>query len=304
MEPVKEVRPTFMIRMTNLLAVVIPFVGLILAIVFLWGRGFSWIELSLLVGMYILTALGITVGYHRLFTHRSFQTFKPIQYILAVLGGMAVEGPLLRWVATHRRHHQHSDQPDDPHSPNVHGEGFLAMIAGLWHAHVGWVFKADLPGMSRYVADLSADKVLRRISALFPLWLALGLLIPTVLGGLLTMTWMGALFGFIWGGLARIFLVHHVTWSVNSICHIWGTRPFATHDQSRNNPVVGILAMGEGWHNAHHAFPNSARHGLRWWEPDISYGVIHAMSKLGLAWKVKIPTPEAMAAKSRKRRPE
>ena len=178
------------------------------------------------------------------------------------------------------------------------------MIAGLWHAHVGWVFKADLPGMSRYVADLSADKVLRRISALFPLWLALGLLIPTVLGGLLTMTWMGALFGFIWGGLARIFLVHHVTWSVNSICHIWGTRPFATHDQSRNNPVVGILAMGEGWHNAHHAFPNSARHGLRWWEPDISYGVIHAMSKLGLAWKVKIPTPEAMAAKSRKRRPE
>jgi stearoyl-CoA desaturase (Delta-9 desaturase) len=283
----------------NFLAVIVPFAGLALAAVFLWGWGFSWVELGLLLGMYILTAIGITVGYHRLFTHRSFETNGVVQLILAVLGSMAVQGPLLKWVAMHRRHHQHSDQDEDPHSPHTKGKGVLGLIRGMWHAHVGWVFSADPPDMSRYVKDLRQSRLLRAVSALFPLWVVVGLLVPTALGGLLTWSWTGALFGLIWGGLARVFLVHHVTWSVNSVCHLWGGRPFRTGDHSRNNFLFGILAMGEGWHNNHHAFPTSAAHGLRWWEIDFSYWVIRALALVGLAWKVRTPVLVPVASTTR-----
>jgi stearoyl-CoA desaturase (delta-9 desaturase) len=202
---------------------------------------------------------------------------------------MAVQGPLLHWVALHRRHHQHSDQDEDPHSPLARGKGVLGTLRGLWHAHVGWVFEANPPDLGHYVKDLRQSRLLRVVSALFPVWVIVGLLVPTALGGILTWSWTGALFGLLWGGLARVFLVHHVTWSVNSVCHLWGGRPFRTGDHSRNNFLVGVLSLGEGWHNNHHAFPTSARHGLRWWQIDISYWFIRGLALLYLAWKVRTP---------------
>jgi len=300
--PTRRVRPPRVprrIKLINFLAVVLPLAGFIAAVVLLWGTAFSWKQLGVFLAAYLLTGLGVTVGYHRLFTHRSFETHRFVAAVFGVLGSMAVEGPLLRWVACHRRHHQHSDGPDDPHSPHLHGEGFVGMMKGLWHAHVGWLFYADAPGLSRYVGDLRRDPLLRRIDALFPLWVLLSMLIPAAAGGLLTLSWTGALLGFVWGGLARVFLVHHVTWSVNSICHLWGGQPFRGDDQSRNNAIVGVLAMGEGWHNNHHAFPNSARHGLWWWQVDLSYWIIRALAACRLAWNVKTPAAELIAAKRR-----
>jgi stearoyl-CoA desaturase (Delta-9 desaturase) len=280
---------------TNLLGVIIPFLGLVAAAALLWGWGFRWLELGLLLGMYVLTALGITVGFHRLFTHKSFETNRVVQLILAVLGSMAVQGPLLQWVAQHRRHHQHSDQHKDPHSPHLHCKGMLGLLRGLWHAHLGWCFEPDAPDLGRYVKDLRQSRLLRAVSALFPLWVVVGLLAPAVVGGLLTWSWTGAVLGLVWGGLARVFLVHHVTWSVNSVCHLWGGRPYQTGDHSRNNFVFGVLAMGEGWHNNHHAFPTSARHGLRWWQLDMSYWFIRGLALLGLAWKIRTAVPVKMS---------
>jgi len=269
--------------------VILPFLGFVAVVVLLWGRGFHWVDCGLLLGMYAITAVGITVGYHRLFTHRSFETNSVVQFVLAILGSMAVEGPLLKWVAVHRRHHQHSDTQEDPHSPHAQGDGFLGLFRGLWHSHMGWFFEPDSPDLPHYVKDLHQSRVLRTASVLFPLWATIGLVIPAALGGLLTGTWMGVLTGLLWGGLARVFLVHHVTWSINSICHLWGGQPYATGDQSRNNLVFGALGFGEGWHNNHHAFPTSARFGLRWWQIDFGYWFICVLAWLGLASRVKTP---------------
>ena len=276
-------------RLLTLAVVILPLVGFVAAVASLWGRGFHWVDGGLLLGMYALTAVGITVGYHRLFCHRAFETNRVVQFVLAILGSMAVEGPLLKWVAVHRRHHQHSDAREDPHSPHEHGDGFFAVWRGLWHAHVGWFFRPDPPNLPHYVQDLHQSRTLRIASALFPLWVTLGVLIPAALGGLLTGTWIGVVTGLLWGGLVRIFLVHHVTWSINSICHLWGSQPFRTGDHSRNNFVFGALGFGEGWHNNHHAFPTSARFGLRWWQIDLGYWFIWLLAKLGLAWKVRTP---------------
>ncbi|MHC5112083.1 MAG: acyl-CoA desaturase [Planctomycetota bacterium] len=202
---------------------------------------------------------------------------------------MAVEGPLLRWVATHRKHHQHSDDVEDPHSPHQGGCGLLGVLVGWWHAHIGWMFKPHGTGLQQYVKDFRKDKAIRGVSRLFGLWVVLGLAIPAISGGLITGSWKGALLGFLWGGLVRVFLVHHVTWSINSVCHLWGTRPFDGGDHSRNNMIFGLLALGEGWHNNHHAFPTSARYGIRWWQLDLGFWVIRALSWLGLAWDVRLP---------------
>ncbi len=254
-----------------------------------------------MLGMYVVTGLGITVGYHRLFTHRAFQTVRPIKFILGVMGSMAVQGPVVEWVAVHRRHHQHSDEAGDPHSPHLHGEGLRGLFKGLFHAHMGWLFRANLPDVTKYARDLLQDGMMRKINATFPAWVFVGLLIPTIIGGLWTLSWTGALLGFIWGGLVRVFLIHHVTWSINSVCHLWGTQPFDGGDESRNNPVFGILAWGEGWHNNHHAFPTSARHGLRWWEIDLSYLVIRALAAMRLAWNVRVPSTDAIRLKRNRR---
>lgn len=286
-------------RVTTLMAIILPFAGLLVASVLAWQRGFDLVYLGLFLGMYLLTGLGVTVGFHRQFTHRSFTTSKPVQAVLGVLGSMAVEGSLLRWVATHRCHHHHSDTAHDPHSPHSHGSGFWNMIRGAWRAHVGWMFERFTPDFERYVSDYKSDRLVKAISRLFPLWVLLGLLIPGGIALAIVGTWSGALLGVLWGGLVRIFFVHHVTWCINSVCHIWGARPFNCRDQSRNNVIFGVLGFGEGWHNNHHAFPTSARHGLRWWQTDASYLVIWAMSKVGLVWNVRVPTQEHIERKLR-----
>lgn len=273
----------------TLLGVILPFVGLVAAVVSLWGWACDWRTIGLLAVMYLLTGLGITVGFHRLFTHQSFETNPVIKFIFGILGSMAVQGPLLKWVALHRIHHQHSDDEGDPHSPVLHGNSILGVLRGLWHAQLGWLFKKEPPDLLRYVKDLRKSKLLRTVSALFPLWVAVGLIFPSIAGWLLIGGWNGALLGLLWGGLARIFLVHHVTWSINSVCHLWGQQPYKVDDHSRNNFIVGVLALGEGWHNNHHAFPTSARHGLRWWQLDMSYWVIRLLAAFKLAWNVKQP---------------
>ncbi len=299
------------IRLLTLAAVVIPLLGLAAAIFMVWEAPFHWVYLALFGSMYLLTVLGIGVGFHRLFTHRSYETGPVLRFIWAVLGSMAVEGPVVRWVAVHRKHHQHADVAGDPHSPHAphihddhdHGPpGLRALLRGMWHAHVGWIFDDFPPDLNRYVPDLLKDRVVMFVNRTFALWVALGLLIPAVLGGVLTQSWWGLLLGFLWGGLARVLLVHHVTWSINSVCHMWGTRPFSTRDESRDNPILGVLAMGEGWHNTHHAFPTSARHGLAWWKLDVNYLVIRAMWLMRLAKNIRLPSRERINERRRTQR--
>jgi stearoyl-CoA desaturase (Delta-9 desaturase) len=278
--------------------------GLIAAIILTWGVAFGWVYLFIAMAMGLATSVGVTVGFHRLVTHKSFKTNAVMRFILASLGSMAVQGPVIEWAGVHRRHHQHSDTEEDPHSPHAHadgrwGTGLVATLRGMYHAHMGWLFIGRQRGLGRYTKDLHADPVLSYVNRNFRGMVLLGLLIPAALGGLLTMSFTGILLGFLWGGLVRILVVHHITWSVNSVCHIWGTRPFRTKDESRNNVIVGIFGLGEGWHNNHHAFPTSARHGLRWWEIDISYLLIRGLGMAGLATDIKVPDRERQAAKKR-----
>ncbi len=287
------------VRIANLLAITLPLIGFVTAIVMLWGVAFNWAYLGLLLGGYLLTGLGITVGFHRYFTHKSFETSRPVQAVLGVLGSMALEGPLLTWAAMHRQHHQHSDRDKDPHSPHTHGDGLRGFLAGLFHSHCGWLLSREHENADKYVPDLRRDPLISFISRTFLLWTILGLLIPAAIGGLVAGNWTGVFLGFLWGGLGRIFLVHHITWSVNSVCHIWGTRPFRSQDHSRNNALFGLLAFGEGWHNNHHAFPASAKHGLSKGQFDLSYQVIRGLSLLGLAWDVRVPSRDRLEAKLR-----
>jgi stearoyl-CoA desaturase (delta-9 desaturase) len=295
-------RPGVAAQVGSVVAITIPFLGLIAAIILLWHTPFSWLNLSLFFGGYVVTTLGITVGYHRLFTHKSYKTTPAVAAILGVIGSMAVQGSILQWCSTHRRHHQHTDRPEDPHSPYAFGTSVGGMLRGMVHSHFGWFFAKSPPRevMQRYVPDLLADPVVPTVSRWFGLWAVLGQLIPAAIGLAVTQSLAGALMAWIWGGLLRVFFVHHVTWSVNSVCHLWGRRPFDSHDESRNNLIMGILAMGEGWHNTHHAFPASARHGLSWWEFDASYWVIRMLSWIGLARDIKLPSPARIEAKRRR----
>jgi stearoyl-CoA desaturase (delta-9 desaturase) len=262
-----------------ILALVAPFVGTLYAIFHLHLA--TTTDIVVAVTLYVLCCLGITVGYHRLLTHRSFKTHAPIKFFWLVLGSMALQGPALFWAATHLKHHAHTDREGDPHSPwaSEHSPNPRNGFLGFVHAHLGWMFTGGLePSDPAYLQRLKNDKVAVWASYTFPIWLVLGLAIPYWIGGWQT---------FIWGTLVRVFFVHHVTWSVNSVCHVMGRRPFETTDQSRNNLLVSWLAMGEGSHNTHHAYPASARQGLEWWELDISYLIIRTMEALGLAWDVK-----------------
>lgn len=288
-------------KTANLGAVVIPFLATLTAIVLLWNSLVTPADLVIALVMYLLTAIGITVGYHRLLTHRSFQTSKPIEYGFAVLGSMAVQGPPLDWVADHRKHHAHTDEEGDPHSPHVgHDGGVPGVLTGLWHAHTGWLFSTQgRADWKRYAADLYEDRGMRKISRAFP-WLVLATLaIPTLAGYLVTGTPVGALTGLLWGGLVRIFFVHHVTWSVNSVCHFLGTRRFDTDDRSTNVFWLALPSLGESWHHNHHAFPRSAVHGLKRSELDPSALIISTMEKLGLARNVIRISPERQADRVR-----
>lgn len=281
--------------------IAVPLLGLVASIILLWGPGIDWIHLALLGVGYILTGLGITIGYHRLFTHKAFATPRWMMLFWGVLGSMAAEGPLLTWVGVHRKHHQHSDDELDPHSPNFgRSAGLLGVLRGWLHAHVGWIVMArpNSGASARYTADLRRDPLIRFVDRYWWLWIALGLLLPGLIAWAVTGTVWGGVLGVLWGGLVRILVVHHITWSVNSACHLWGFQSYRSHDESRNNPVFGVLALGEGWHNNHHAFPTSARHGLAWWQFDLSWLVIRAMQAVGLAHQVRLPTAERMAALS------
>src|SRR4051795_5781296 len=289
-------------KVANLLGVTLPFVGLVLAIALLWNTWVSWTDLALLAVGYALTGVGITVGYHRLFTHRAFQTVRWVRWTFAVLGSMAVEGPVLAWVADHRKHHQFSDVDGDPHSPHTgEGAGFWAALRNLSHAHVGWLFVAEgRADVSKYARDLAGERSIRVVHKLFALWVAVSLLIPAAIGYAVAGTWQGAFTALLWGGAIRIFLLHHVTFSINSICHFWGRRSFRSKDESRNVWLLSLISFGESWHNNHHAFPTSAFHGLRRFEAALDPGgwVITGLEKLGLAWKVVRIPRERQASKS------
>lgn len=265
-----------------------------------WGGTLHWQDLLVLALTYLLTGLGITVGYHRLFTHRSFRTSRPVRALFAVLGSMAVEGPVVEWVSTHRKHHVFSDQPGDPHSPHVDRRpGWRGALHGLAHAHLGWIFRGqDIANPARYARDLLADRDLRFISRAFPLWVLASLLLPFALGVALTGSPIGGLTGMLWGGAVRIFLVHHATFSINSLCHFFGRRPFATGDESRNLAWLAPITFGESWHNNHHAFPTSARHGLRRWQLDPGGWVIAALERCRLARDVVRIAPERQAQRA------
>ncbi len=278
--------------------VIVPFVALIVAIVVSLSYGLDIFFIELMVALYVVSALGISIGFHRLFTHRSFECGPVLRVILLFAGSIAVQGNMLRWVAMHREHHQHSDEEGDPHSPHL-GSGRFALLRGLWHSHVGWLLYHKPIDLQKFVPDLLADPLICWVDAQFRWMVAAGLLIPAIIGGIVTRSFNGALLGLLWGGLVRVFVLHHVTWSVNSVCHIWGSRPFRTSDKSVNNPIFGVLGMGEGWHNNHHAFPSSARHGLRWWEIDISYAIIRMLAAAGIVWNVKKPSQEALIRRQR-----
>jgi stearoyl-CoA desaturase (delta-9 desaturase) len=277
----------------------LPLAALAVAGWFAWGGTLHWQDLVVLAIVYALTGAGITVGYHRLFTHRSFKTTRTLRALFAVLGSMAVEGSVVEWVATHRKHHSFSDRPGDPHSPHVDQRpGVRGAVAGLVHAHVGWMFRGkDMANPARYAKDLLADRDLRFISRTFPLWVAVGLALPFGLGVALTGSLVGGLTGLLWGGLVRIFLLHHATFSINSLCHFFGRSPFPTGDESRNIGWLAPITFGESWHNNHHAFPTSARHGLGRWQPDPGAWLITALERGRLAWDVVRITPERQRAK-------
>jgi stearoyl-CoA desaturase (Delta-9 desaturase) len=284
-------------KAANLGAVVIPFAATLAAIALLWNSLVRPADLIIAAVMYLLTAVGITVGFHRLLTHRSFQTSKPLEYIFAVLGSMAVQGPVISWVADHRKHHAHTDEEGDPHSPHVgHDGGAHGVFAGLWHAHTGWLMSTQgRSDWKKYAADLYEDRGMRAIGRRFVPLVVLSLLLPALAGYLVSGSLAGAATGLLWGGLVRIFFVHHVTWSVNSVCHFLGSRRFATDDRSTNVFWLSLPSLGESWHHNHHAFPRSAKHGLKRWELDPSALIIATLEKLGLAWNVVRISPERQA---------
>jgi stearoyl-CoA desaturase (delta-9 desaturase) len=249
---------------------------------------------------YLLVGFGVTIGYHRLLTHRSFDAPASVRAVLAVLGSMSVQGAVIHWVADHRKHHTFADEDGDPHSPHTEGgEGWRGVLRGIWHSHMGWLFdRKQRASASRFARDLKADPVIRFVDRWFPAWALLGLALPALAGYALSGGELrAAATGFLWGGLVRVFLLHHATWSVNSICHIYGKRPFETEDESRNNWAVSMVSLGEGWHHNHHAFPMSAEHGLGRAQLDPSYWIIRALEALGLARNVKRPTPSQVEAK-------
>ncbi len=287
-------------KVANLGAVAIPFLATLAAIALLWNDLVGISDLAIAAAMYLLTAIGITVGFHRLLTHRSFQTPKPLEYAFALAGSMAVQGPVISWVADHRKHHAHTDEEGDPHSPHVgHGEGVRGVLSGLWHAHSGWLMSTQgRADWKRYAPDLYEDPGMRAIARHFVPLVLLSLLLPGLLGYAVTGTLAGAATAFLWGGLVRIFFVHHVTWSVNSVCHFFGSRRFDTNDRSTNVFWLALPSLGESWHHNHHAFPRSAVHGLRRWEIDPSALFIGALEKVGLARNVVRISPERQAERA------
>jgi len=287
-------------RFTNFTTILVPFLATMGAGFYSWKYGLgilSKIDFFIMFGLYFITGLGVTVGYHRLLTHRAFKTYKPVEYILVTIGSLSVQGSAISWAADHRKHHLHTDKEGDPHSPHL-DKGFTGYFGTLMYSHFGWLLYCHaVADWKLYARDLYDDKGIRIISRCFHGLCVASLLLPALIGFMLTGTWRGASTALFWGGIVRIFLIHHITWSINSICHYYGTRRFPTDDKSTNVYWLAIPSFGEAWHNNHHAFPRSAEHGLQWWEIDLSASLITAMEKVGLAWDVVRFTPASQAAR-------
>ncbi|MBA3430502.1 MAG: acyl-CoA desaturase [Actinobacteria bacterium] len=285
-------------RRTILVITVLPFLAFLFAVWSLWGNGLSALDAGIFLGMYLFTGLGVTIGFHRCLTHGSFESQPGLRALLAIAGSMSIEGSVIAWVSAHRRHHAFADKEGDPHSPHLdEGPGLRGVLKGLHHAHMGWLFDPEKTSHERWAPDLLKEPAMVKIDKAFPLLLVVSLGLPAVLGFAFTQTWQGTLSAFLWGGLVRIFLLHHVTWSVNSICHFYGKTPFKTTDFSTNNWLLSLVSFGESWHNNHHAFPTSARHGIQRGQIDISARVIAGFEKLGLVRNVKYPTPKQLESK-------
>jgi stearoyl-CoA desaturase (delta-9 desaturase) len=279
--------------------VVIPFAALIAAVPVAWGGWLSWTDVGLAVFFYFLSGLGVTVGFHRYLTHGSFKAKRPLRIALAVAGTLALQGSVVQWVADHRRHHAYSDVEGDPHSPWRYGASVRGLTKGLFYSHMGWLFHRELSNRERFAPDLEADPAIRRVDALFPLLVVVSMVSPAVLGGLITWSWQGALTAFFWAGLVRVGLLHHVTWSINSVCHVFGERPFVVRDgdKAANFWPLAVLSFGESWHNLHHADPTCARHGALRGQLDSTARTIWVFEKLGWVYDVRWPKPERLAAK-------
>lgn len=277
---------------------VVPLLGTIAAVFMAVTGGIDRVSIGTFGVMYLITMFGITMGFHRLFTHCAYRTSNVVRAILAIAGSMAAQGPLIYWVSNHRRHHQFSDQPGDTHSPYFNKEGeSLSGIRKFWYAHVGWTFDHDTTNNAVFSKDLLHDPFIMKINNYYFLWVFLGLALPTLAGGLITGTWMGLWSGFLWGGCVRLFLIYHVTSSINSITHLFGQRPFKTKEYSTNNVWLALPTGGEAWHNNHHAFPHSAIFGLRWWQIDLGGLGVCLLEALGFVWQVKRPTAGMIQAK-------
>lgn len=276
------------------LFIAIPFGALVVSIPVLWGRGLSWHDVVIALAMYVITGHGITVGFHRYFTHRAFRAKRWVQVTMAIAGSMAIQGPVVRWVADHRKHHRFSDRQGDPHSPWRYGSNVAALSRGFWHSHVGWLFDTQT-SQRKFAPELCNDPVISGISRSFPAWVALSMLIPPIVGGLWGWSWQAAFWAFFWGSLVRVALLHHVTFAINSVCHITGARPFRTSDESRNVWWLAVPSLGEAWHNFHHAAPSSARHGVKRLQIDTSALVIRTMERLRWVHNVRWPDSGAIA---------
>ncbi|MBF6270482.1 acyl-CoA desaturase [Nocardia farcinica] len=276
---------------------VLPIVGTLAAVAFAFVHPVGVTELALLVGGWMATGLAITVGYHRLFTHRTFRAAPSVVAVLAVLGSMAGQGGVLSWVAIHRRHHECSDREGDPHSPNLSGSGWRGRLRGLAHSHFLWMRRHEYPNIVHYAPDLLKDRMLVRISRRYHWWVALGMVIPAAIGALVYQSWQGAVSGLLWGGMVRMFVLEHIVWAINSFLHMYGTRPYRARGNSRNGGIFALVSFGESWHNNHHAFPESPSFGLDWYRLDPGYWLIRLLALVGLAWDVRLPSRERIAAK-------
>jgi stearoyl-CoA desaturase (delta-9 desaturase) len=279
---------------------IIPVVALVAAVMLTWGWGITLLDVVIATIAYFGTGLGVTVGFHRHFTHKSFKATRPMKVALAITGSLAFQGSIVSWVADHRRHHAFSDKEGDPHSPWLFGTGPLALVRGFWHAHMGWLFDRDKTNARRFAPDLLADRDVAAVDRQFVLLTVVSLGVPALLGGLLSWSWWGALTAFLWGGLVRVGLLHHVTWSINSICHMAGRRPFGTRDRSANVWWLAVLSFGESWHNLHHADPTCARHGVKRGQIDMSARLIWLFEKFGWVHSVRWPTPQRLERLARR----